>query len=413
MKSIKDLPISPDKYDVEILEELPSNVYEYSLMGGENRKFINGLIRLLHPKRILELGVAYGGGTSIILNAIKDFSDCSLISVDKMLTQDKAANDHSTSGICETGFIAKEIFSEFYQNGKAKLFTGCDVSNIIDSFNEKFDFVVLDTAHIHPIETLNFLTVLPHLTDDAVIVVDDVMLHFESFTPTYATRILYSAVVADKLMPDGEDYISQNVVTFQITKDTHKYIDNVFSSLMLPWHMFTDDIDGVEQCIEKNYDPKHLKSFRLARRYNQELLLHQFRGLRNEWFENTFNYLYNKSQKFAYVNLIERIKNKFAPIENKDIYFYGGGSCCKGTIELLKSTGLSSFLPKAIYDRNFERTKEVDGIKTIAPNFSKIDDNAFIIVTLRDMNAAETIVNQIKAEGFNNIGKIQDFEIFV
>jgi cellulose biosynthesis protein BcsQ len=44
---------------------------------------------------------------------------------------------------------------------KWELIRGKDPSEVMESIGKKFDFAVIDTAHLHPVETLNFLCVLP------------------------------------------------------------------------------------------------------------------------------------------------------------------------------------------------------------------------------------------------------------
>ena len=40
-------------------------------MWGNQREFLNGIVRKFKPKKILEIGVAEGGSSIVILNAIK------------------------------------------------------------------------------------------------------------------------------------------------------------------------------------------------------------------------------------------------------------------------------------------------------------------------------------------------------
>ena len=54
-------------------------------MGGNQREFINGIIRKFKPKKIVEIGVYYGGSSAVILNAIKDIEGAHLYS--SMLAQ--------------------------------------------------------------------------------------------------------------------------------------------------------------------------------------------------------------------------------------------------------------------------------------------------------------------------------------
>ena len=54
----------------------------YWLLTLEHAYLINGLIRKHKPKNCLEIGVANGGSSILILNAIKDFPESILISID-------------------------------------------------------------------------------------------------------------------------------------------------------------------------------------------------------------------------------------------------------------------------------------------------------------------------------------------
>jgi predicted O-methyltransferase YrrM len=47
-------------------------------MWNNQREFINGVVRRFRPKKIVEIGVAEGCASSIILNAIQDLEDSHL-----------------------------------------------------------------------------------------------------------------------------------------------------------------------------------------------------------------------------------------------------------------------------------------------------------------------------------------------
>ena len=51
-------------------------------MHGKQREFINGIIRKFRPKKIVELGVLFGGSSIIILNEINDIKNSFLYSID-------------------------------------------------------------------------------------------------------------------------------------------------------------------------------------------------------------------------------------------------------------------------------------------------------------------------------------------
>jgi len=51
-------------------------------MWGNQREFINGIIRKFKPKKLVEIGVFSGGSSIIILNAIKDIEKSKLFSIE-------------------------------------------------------------------------------------------------------------------------------------------------------------------------------------------------------------------------------------------------------------------------------------------------------------------------------------------
>jgi predicted O-methyltransferase YrrM len=407
MIRINGITVSPNKYAEEIYRELPEAAKSESLMLGDiNRRFINGLIRLCKPKNILEIGVAYGGGTSVILNAIRDMPETKLVSVDRM---PDVGDFLDYSGINESqkiGYIAKKLYPEAYESGKAKLFTGVDTSEIIENFDEKFDFVVLDTAHLHPIETLNFLSIYPFLTEDAVIVLDDIMLQFQ-IPGLCATRLLFNCIVADKYILDDNNIIAQNVAAFQLNSDTPKYIDDVFRALYMNWYMYTEDVFSVRKIVEKYYGKYQLKIFDLATEYNEKYLAQLNIGDPRVKFRMMFDRMYKQSQDYAFTRIIEKLKIGLTPLEGKNLYFYCAGKCTQFTLSYLEKVGLAEFLPKGIFDRNFENIEPINGIPVIKPDFSKLDGGDLIIVALYDETEAESIVKIVKAAGFSNICTVQ------
>ena len=68
-------------YENNIITTKIINNSEWQLKGKQPY-FINGLIRKFKPKNCLEVGVANGGSSILILNAIKDIPGSSLISLD-------------------------------------------------------------------------------------------------------------------------------------------------------------------------------------------------------------------------------------------------------------------------------------------------------------------------------------------
>jgi predicted O-methyltransferase YrrM len=153
-------------------------------LEGNQSYFINVLIRKFKPKNCLEIGVANGGSSILILNAIKDIPDSCLISLD---LNTKLFTDKSK----KTGYRVNQYFPELTKNWK--LFTGQQPHKFLIKLNMKFDFVFLDTAHYAPGEILNFIELLPFLNENAIFVLHDLLYHFrkkKSFIPLMYIYIL-------------------------------------------------------------------------------------------------------------------------------------------------------------------------------------------------------------------------------
>ena len=136
--------------------------------------FINGIIRKIRPKKCLEIGVANGGSSILILNALKDLNDSLLISLD-LYKQSCTNNSLKTGNRVETHF--PELMKKW------KLYTGDLPHKFLDKLNMKFDLVFIDSAHEAPGEILNFIEVLPFLNENSIIVVHDILWHFNRKAP--------------------------------------------------------------------------------------------------------------------------------------------------------------------------------------------------------------------------------------
>jgi predicted O-methyltransferase YrrM len=273
-KLLSELPNLPENIDSEKFNDISPEIYEFTEMWSPEHKFIFGLIRHFKPQNILEIGVSSGSGSALMLHTIKDMKDSTLTSID-IGEQAYRFPDKPV------GFVA---LRENANNPQWTLVAGKDPSEVIEGFGKKFDFAVIDTGHIHPVETLNFLSVLPFLEDGAIVVLHDLSLYVKlgyhdlSCFPrlSLATRILFSSVTGEKITVSSNDkeYTSAlmfpNIGAFQITSDTHKYIDGVFHSLFIPWGFIPDDniLRSVRNIVKNHYNGTKLELFDEAVRMN-------------------------------------------------------------------------------------------------------------------------------------------------
>ena len=221
---------------------------------------INGLIRKSKPINILEIGVAKGGSSILILNAIKDFPNSKLISID---LHNNWKKKH------KIGYLVEENFPELM--GKWKLFTGDMPHKFLTKLNLKFDFLFLDTAHVAPGEFFNLIEALPFLKENAIIVLHDIVLHLYTALrkdiTIYENRILptqiylMSNLIGEKILIKKFKHDFLNIGVVCLAKNQKKYYLNYFLLIMNIW-----------QYKPTNKQLNELREF-IIKYYNDELLL--------------------------------------------------------------------------------------------------------------------------------------------
>jgi hypothetical protein len=389
MKKIVDIPVPPEQYDPHFTDRIPGECVSLGMHSVEMR-FINGLVRYTGAKRILELGVASGSGTNVLLSAVSDKPDAKLVSVD---ITDVWFNDSDK----QAGFT---VAGGNYPEDRWQLITGRDFSEVAEDFREPFDFCVIDTGHVHPTELINFLTVLPYLAEDAVVVfhdysffqvhcaVDDAVAFDKFPLGYYATLLAYNSIVGDKLRPADEKYLNgyygvSNIVAVQVNSDTRKYIRSAFDMLEFPWGCdILSYVEAVNGLIHKNYDDECGRIFQEATIRNTLFCRNGYRFRR-----------YNHSKLRADYKKITQTQN---------IIFYGGGKGAKYLTDEFAKSQIA--LPKQIWDINAKSIGGVgggcQGIPIVAPDFINIpfkEDNTLFVVTIGDERIKSDVLRKFSA----------------
>ena len=298
IKIILDIIFSKNKLDIHFKyhhyqrEMLTEKIIKYSSWQLENEQpyFINGIIRKFKPKKCLEIGVAKGGSSIIILNAIKDIKNSFLISLDlntQLYYDDKL----------KTGDSVFKYFPELIE--KWKLYTGEQSHKFLDKLKLKYDFLLLDTAHLAPGEFINIIEVLPFLEDNAIIVLHDIMFHLPSnhyfttkeikFHPS--NIFLMTALYGDKLILEYGKKKIDNIGAIQLYSNQKKYYLNYFLLLLTPWEYIPKE--------------KHIQELRWF--------------IKNYYKEEIYLKLFNKAveENKIYVNKFTKFYKPYHPLFNK------------------------------------------------------------------------------------------------
>lgn len=232
----------------ETTGKLPAN-----LMTNEERRFVNGIIRYIKPKKILEIGVAAGGGSALILNSIKDFDDSKLYSI-----------DYSKYYFADTTKqCGHYVYDHFYNlTNKWELYTGGVTAKFIEQIGGGIDLCILDTMHLLPGEILDFLMVLPFLKKNATVIVHDVILsHFDPFYTMSSCNMLFSSLKGEKytIEYDNDRNLFCGITNIGAVKLDNDILDRVidyFYLLTNPWSYTPteEDFFYVKKIFSKYYN---------------------------------------------------------------------------------------------------------------------------------------------------------------
>lgn len=231
----------------------------YSEMSDQDRNFLNSLILREKPKKIVEIGVAKGGSSGIILNAIKNLNGAHLFSVD--LNKEC----YSLKGKL-TGFLMDD-FPELKK--KWTLLTGGTIYDYIDQIGDNVDLVLIDTVHANPGEILDTLCIFPYLKKEAVIVFHDTNLQICPLRGSeFTNNTLMSAIYGEKIIPSPDsfkglsDYFN-NISAIRLNAESLQNIYNVFNLLALRWTYFPtlDQLNKIKKFTKKHYGEFYVRYF--------------------------------------------------------------------------------------------------------------------------------------------------------
>lgn len=250
---------------LRILEKLPMN--GRCEMTSDQLGFLCGMLRKVRPTKMLEVGVAAGGTSCVVLEALQllcnqDNTESELYSVD---LSTYLYNDSSkmTGYMVENmrGRITKVRHSTYY---------GAMLPEYISQIGGDIDLLLLDSAHVMPGEILDFLLALPFLKNNATVIVHDIMLSLiaENRPVSIATNVLLEAVSAEKYLSHTDDYPGgvDNIGGFVIAERTQDEIANVFMSLLKKWSYVLDDKQYMQyhELFSQHYDTECLNLFEAA-----------------------------------------------------------------------------------------------------------------------------------------------------
>lgn len=301
---------------LEIKKSLSENGAEMSEL---QHAFLCGLIKQYRPKKIVEVGVAAGGTTAVVLNCISMLEmETEIYSVDK-------SEKYYLDGNKRTGYLAEECKKYLDKEVKHYMRLGGYLPEYLDEIGDNIDFLILDTVHTLPGELIDFLACLPKLRGGAIVVLHDILLNHECFkVNAIATRVLFSSVAGKKIICKGKDnqYNYIGLGAFEVTEETRNYIENVFSSLMLTWNYIPDDVQIrlYREHFLKYYSTDLVDEFDISVEMNKNTLLKKR--------------LAGKDGFYSIHKLLDKL------VDKRNIYIYGCGVNGTRLFDCLESFGV-------------------------------------------------------------------------
>lgn len=157
----------------EILESICKTEISICEMSKEDLGFLCGIIRDKKPRKVVEIGVAEGGTTSVVMNAIEmlELGGGEFYSID--LNETLFYNEKY-----KTGCIYNEVYKNKETPYRHSFLFGKTIAGQIEKIGKGIDLAIIDTTHVLPGEILDYICLYPYLTEGAIVVFHDVNLNY-------------------------------------------------------------------------------------------------------------------------------------------------------------------------------------------------------------------------------------------
>ena len=234
------------------------NKLGFAKAGRQELYTLCGLIKKYKPKKILEVGVAAGGTSAVIMSAVNKLKyNADLYCVD-------FANTCFWDDTKSVGFVSEmaEQYLDDYCN--RKLYKGRTLIQEIEDIGSGIDMVLLDTNHVMPGEILDFLVVFPYLSKNAVVIVDDTLTPIIHQLPPYnnsnagkqiAPRLLWAGISGENIDIQEKNWKKYQYGIKMVDVDDYHQIRRLIDLLCMPWStpVNRDSADIYINYMRKNY----------------------------------------------------------------------------------------------------------------------------------------------------------------
>lgn len=251
--------------DTSVLESVGSGLIDGAFLdrrpswiGGQishiDCAFLSGLVQHVRPQNIVEIGVASGWSSAVLLHSLK------------------------ATGAAEFRLSGIDLFPEFYLDKSIP--TGRAVSEVTPELQTHFnlltgrvafeamgdvgkvDFAFIDAHHMHPWATIDMISVLPFIEKGRWVAMHDLNLcgiERHKHTNRGPFYLFY-------LWPDQKIYSTQKrtmIGAVLLEREPQHYLPGLLEILYTPWEIRLDDpvVDSFVAFVRSHYGDEWAQKF--------------------------------------------------------------------------------------------------------------------------------------------------------
>lgn len=247
-------------------------IAEFSEMTARERQFVLECIEDKKPKKILEIGVAAGANSTLILDFLEKHNSLNstafyAIDYNKTYYRDlEWGGGVTTKNPRESGFLVDLLvphLKDYY-----RVYKGGYCANYLENVGDSIDLCIIDTVHAQPGEGLDFLMVLPYLSENATIILHDIAYHTMDFDSRHHNicALLFLSLFGKKTIPrpyDNYGIAFQNIGACVLDSDQSRFHEYYFRILHFPWVYMPskEDMSVFKKHIAKHYSQEFIEAF--------------------------------------------------------------------------------------------------------------------------------------------------------
>jgi len=166
---------------------------------------------------------------------------------------------------------------------KWTLYKGNVASKFMEKIGKDIDAVFIDSAHFEPGEILDFIIVLPFLSEKAVVCLHDIAnqqtLFYRSASwigkrNEWAPYIIFNGIRGKTYLPSGKKRLWNDIGAKRLDINQKQYYHDYFRLLGGQWQYFPKEeyIQGIYEYLKKYYDNDCLTMYNETVKFNRKFL---------------------------------------------------------------------------------------------------------------------------------------------